>query len=54
MAVLALFVPPLMLGVILMLGRYEELLLPPARPEDESPNRTPLGGLGRRSGGMRT
>ncbi|MFF0105096.1 hypothetical protein [Streptomyces hirsutus] len=28
MAVLALFIPPLMLGVLLMLGRYEDLLLP--------------------------
>ncbi|MCT7353655.1 hypothetical protein N4P33_15965 [Streptomyces sp. 15-116A] len=28
MAVLAVLIPMLMLGVILMLGRYEELLLP--------------------------
>ncbi|MFD5662788.1 hypothetical protein [Streptomyces hirsutus] len=28
MAVLALLIPPLMLGVLLMLGRYEDLLLP--------------------------
>lgn len=47
MAVLALFIPPLMLGVILMLGRYEDLLLPPARHEDETRGETGLGGLGR-------
>ncbi len=46
MAVLALLIPPLMLGVILMLGRYEDLLLPPVRPEEESAE-TPLEGLGR-------
>ncbi|GAB2793390.1 hypothetical protein GCM10027073_27090 [Streptomyces chlorus] len=31
MAVLALLIPPFMLGVLLMLGRYEELLLPGVR-----------------------
>ncbi|MFH8448412.1 hypothetical protein ACH4CD_04165 [Streptomyces fungicidicus] len=38
MVVLAVLVPPLMLGVILMLGRYEEFLLPPARPEGDTPD----------------
>ncbi|GGX05808.1 hypothetical protein GCM10010297_29220 [Streptomyces malachitofuscus] len=47
MAVLALFIPPLMLGVLLMLGRYEDLLLPPVRADDEPRGETPLGGLGR-------
>ncbi|WP_406460356.1 hypothetical protein OH768_36990 [Streptomyces sp. NBC_01622] len=28
MAVLAVLIPPLMLGLVLALGRYEELLLP--------------------------
>ncbi|MFE2280293.1 hypothetical protein ACFXAE_24290 [Streptomyces sp. NPDC059454] len=46
MAVLAVLIPPLMLGVILMLGRYEELLLPPAPPEADPPE-TRLGSLGR-------
>ncbi|MEU5523738.1 hypothetical protein ACIQCD_07450 [Streptomyces sp. NPDC093250] len=46
MAVLALVIPPLMLGVILMLGRYEDLLLPPVRPEEEQHGETPIGGLG--------
>ncbi|WP_164555569.1 MULTISPECIES: hypothetical protein [unclassified Streptomyces] len=45
MAVLALLIPPFMLGVILMLGRYEDLLLPPVRYEEE-PAETPLEGLG--------
>ncbi|MFI8089591.1 hypothetical protein ACIF9R_14920 [Streptomyces sp. NPDC086080] len=35
MAVLALLIPSFMLGVILMLGRYEDLLLPPVRPPEE-------------------
>ncbi|MCX2926858.1 hypothetical protein [Streptomyces sp. NEAU-W12] len=36
MAVLAVLIPSLMLGVVLMLGRYEELLLPvpPERAPD--------------------
>ncbi|MFB7084676.1 hypothetical protein [Streptomyces sp. NPDC056296] len=38
MAVLfAVFIPVLMLGVVLALGRYEELLLPDAaRPSDDA------------------
>ncbi|ATL31882.1 hypothetical protein KY5_6864 [Streptomyces formicae] len=36
MAVLAVCIPPVMLGVVLALGRYEELLLPPARNPDET------------------
>ncbi|MFJ2768763.1 hypothetical protein [Streptomyces sp. NPDC087300] len=35
MAVLAVFIPLVMLGVILALGRYEEFLLPPAQRPDE-------------------
>lgn len=39
MAVLALLVPSLMLGVLLMLGRYEDFLLPGVRERapDEAP-----------------
>ncbi|MEU4010769.1 hypothetical protein AB0H30_20100 [Streptomyces pseudogriseolus] len=44
MAVLALLVPFLMLGVILMLGRYEEYVLPPREAEAELGDR-PVGGL---------
>ncbi|CAL9370969.1 hypothetical protein [Streptomyces werraensis] len=44
MAVLALLVPFLMLGVILLLGRYEEHVLPP-READPEPRDRPLGGL---------
>ncbi|MEU6996400.1 hypothetical protein ABZ953_37835 [Streptomyces sp. NPDC046465] len=36
MAVLAVFIPLVMLGVVLALGRYEELLLPPAQNPDEA------------------
>jgi hypothetical protein len=46
MAVLAVLIPPFMLGVLLVLGRYEELLLPPAPPEADPPE-TRLGSLGR-------
>ncbi|CAM5704685.1 hypothetical protein SALBM217S_00550 [Streptomyces griseoloalbus] len=42
MAVLALLVPFLMLGVILMLGRYEEYVLPPREAEAE-PGDRPVG-----------
>lgn len=35
MAVFAVIMPVLMLGVVLALGRYEEWLLPPARHPDE-------------------
>ncbi|MFE0107036.1 hypothetical protein [Streptomyces sp. NPDC059009] len=35
MAVLAVLIPFVMLGVVLALGRYEELLLPPAKHADE-------------------
>ncbi|MEY9485047.1 hypothetical protein RKD26_000841 [Streptomyces calvus] len=35
MAVLAVLIPLSMLGVILMLGRYEELLLPSPRTDVE-------------------
>ncbi|WP_326755802.1 hypothetical protein OH738_06900 [Streptomyces hirsutus] len=50
MAVLALLIPPLMLGVLLMLGRYEDLLLPGVReqvpdgvpaPQDAGPGPAP-------------
>ncbi|WSB52256.1 hypothetical protein OHA00_05395 [Streptomyces cellulosae] len=40
--VLALLVPFLMLGVLLMLGRYEDYVLPPREPE---PADRPVGGL---------
>ncbi|GHE99505.1 hypothetical protein GCM10018785_73890 [Streptomyces longispororuber] len=36
MAVLAVFIPVLLLGVVLALGRYEELLLPPAELGDDT------------------
>ena len=42
MAVLAVIIPLLMLGVVLALGRYEEILLPPAK-ETSRPDRTALG-----------
>jgi hypothetical protein len=35
MAVLAVLIPPLMLGLVLALGRYEELLLP--EPDTDRP-----------------
>ncbi|MEV0255730.1 hypothetical protein AB0H82_15905 [Streptomyces sp. NPDC050732] len=35
MAVLAVFIPLVMLGVVLALGRYEEMLLPPAKHPDD-------------------
>ncbi|MFF9331521.1 hypothetical protein [Streptomyces albogriseolus] len=44
MVVLALLVPSLMLGVILMLGRYEDFVLPPGEAEPE-PGDRPAGGL---------
>ncbi|MFE9922632.1 hypothetical protein ACFYQA_13890 [Streptomyces sp. NPDC005774] len=40
MAVLAVLIPPLMLGVLLMLGRYEDLLLPGVR--DQAPDGLPV------------
>ncbi|MFF7853104.1 hypothetical protein [Streptomyces sp. NPDC007904] len=40
MVVLAVIVPLLMLGVILVLGLYEDLLLPPRRPDAGGPGRT--------------
>lgn len=43
MVVLALLIPPVMLGVLLMLGRYEDLLLPPAPPEAEPAETGPVG-----------
>ncbi|WP_344395671.1 hypothetical protein [Streptomyces vastus] len=39
MAVFAVIMPVLMLGVVLALGRYEEWLLPPARHPDEPERR---------------
>lgn len=42
MAVLfTVLIPPLMLGVVLALGRYEELLLPAAEPAPETPETAP-------------
>ncbi|MFC9126139.1 hypothetical protein ACFT4A_04725 [Streptomyces sp. NPDC057099] len=37
MAMLAVLIPPLMLGVVLVLGRYEELLLPQENAERREP-----------------
>ncbi|MET9684450.1 hypothetical protein [Streptomyces coeruleorubidus] len=39
MALLAVLIPLLMLGVVLVLGRYEELLL----PQDDTDRREPAG-----------
>ncbi|MEF9907599.1 hypothetical protein [Streptomyces sp. P9-A2] len=39
MAVLAVLVPPLMLGILIMLGRYEDLLLPGVR--EQAPDGVP-------------
>ncbi|MFI6804875.1 hypothetical protein ACIBO6_07665 [Streptomyces luteogriseus] len=39
MAMLAVLIPLLMLGVVLVLGRYEELLL----PQEDSDRREPAG-----------
>ncbi len=36
MAVFAVMMPVLMLGVVVALGRYEEWLLPPAHQPDET------------------
>jgi hypothetical protein len=37
MMLLAVIIPVLMLGVLLALGRYEELVLPSEQPEEEVP-----------------
>jgi hypothetical protein len=39
MAMLAVFIPLLMLGVVLVLGRYEEVLL----PQEDADRREPVG-----------
>ncbi|MFE7815541.1 hypothetical protein ACFU5P_27105 [Streptomyces sp. NPDC057433] len=49
MAVLAVLIPSLMLGVVLMLGRYEELLLP-VPPERAPDGLAPPGDAGTRAG----
>ncbi|MGY0070913.1 hypothetical protein ACWZEH_29885 [Streptomyces sp. QTS137] len=49
MAVLAVLVPSLMLGVLLVLGRYEELLLP-GPPERAPDSATPPQDAGIRAG----
>ncbi|MGW7238054.1 hypothetical protein [Streptomyces sp. NPDC054804] len=41
MAVLAVLIPPLMLGLMLALGRYEELLLPKQDADRPAPPVTP-------------
>ncbi|MFG3023586.1 hypothetical protein ACGFZQ_34450 [Streptomyces sp. NPDC048254] len=41
MAVLAVLIPPFMLGLLLVLGRYEELLLPEKGTERPAPAVTP-------------
>jgi len=43
MAVLAVLIPPFMLGLLLALGRYEELLLPEKDSERPAPAVTPTG-----------
>jgi hypothetical protein len=43
MALLAVLLPLLMLGVMLALGRYEELLLPREQDEDRRPEGAALG-----------
>ncbi|MFD3734197.1 hypothetical protein [Streptomyces sp. NPDC058632] len=49
MAVLAVLIPSLMLGVLLMLGHYEELLLP--GPRERAPDGvTPARDAGARAG----
>ncbi|MDG4863167.1 hypothetical protein P8605_34020 [Streptomyces sp. T-3] len=35
MAIFAVLIPVMMLGVIMALGRYEELMLPPAEEADD-------------------
>ncbi|MFC9685135.1 hypothetical protein [Streptomyces sp. NPDC056948] len=42
MAMLAVLIPPLMLGVVLVLGRYEELLLPPENAGRREPAGVPV------------
>jgi hypothetical protein len=42
MAVIAVIIPVVMLGVVLALGRYEELMLPPVQ-EPEQPEGAVLG-----------
>ncbi|MDL5204742.1 hypothetical protein [Streptomyces sp. ALI-76-A] len=41
MAVLAVIIPLLMLGVVLALGRYEDLLLPGEEPDRPEPSAAP-------------
>lgn len=48
MALIAVFIPLLMLGVVLALGRYEELLLQTKKTDRNE--KTPSRGLGRRHG----
>ncbi|MFD4878638.1 hypothetical protein ACFWOB_35495 [Streptomyces sp. NPDC058420] len=43
MAVLAVLLPPLMLGLVLALDRYEELLLPEQNPLRPAASATPTG-----------
>ncbi|GAA3954083.1 hypothetical protein GCM10022384_04470 [Streptomyces marokkonensis] len=40
---LAVFIPALMLGVVLALGRYEELVLPGTEPPPDDPDPGPDG-----------
>lgn len=44
MAILAVFVPLGLLAVLVALGRYEELMLPPLRDEPEEPDTAALNG----------
>ena len=44
MALLAVLIPLLMLGVVLVLGRYEELLLPQEDPGRSQPAAVPSAG----------
>nr|WP_276148048.1 hypothetical protein [Streptomyces scabiei] len=42
MAAVVVLIPLLMLGVVLALGRYEEMLLPPAEPVDRPEPAVPV------------
>ncbi len=44
MAIIAVFLPLVLLVVLVALGRYEELMLPPATDESEAPDGTALAG----------
>ncbi|MFJ8629764.1 hypothetical protein [Streptomyces sp. NPDC093568] len=43
MALFAVLLPLVMLGVVLALGRYEDFLLPPVQPDEDRPEKAALG-----------